>query len=437
MAQSKKSRLLTTGLAVTLAAAVLVGGGTFSYLQDETDDVVNEFNANQVTVDLDETTGNDYEIIPGTEEAKDPKVTVNATVDSYVFVKVNDATYGLVDYTIADGWTLLKGYDNVYYREVTADAEIKEFPVLADNKVSYDAALENADMVDEDGNLKDGLDLTFTAYAIQQAGFESAEDAYNQEITCCITDGEKLQQAIYDCDEGGTVKLCMDIETDYIYINKTMTLDLNGYTLDLNAYLDLGNSYDDNLDATNTPNITIKNGTITGGDYDAPICVYSYGDTLTVTLEDVTVTPDAGVRDAIYSNGSDGQKVTLTLKNCTTTGPVEATDTHLVINSGTYKTRAEDNRCIYSNFGGVINGGTFTAGEGQMLFEVYPVYNDDPIYDFVINDGIFNYKEKYAIYSPDNSPSTFVEITGGTFNSVDYGSEGATFDDVTVKDEIE
>ena len=38
------------------------------------------------------------------DREKDPKVTVDATVDSYVYVEVTDATKGLVSYVIADGW---------------------------------------------------------------------------------------------------------------------------------------------------------------------------------------------------------------------------------------------------------------------------------------------------------------------------------------------
>ncbi len=75
-----KKKKLTTSLAVALAALLLIGGGTFAYLQSNTEDVVNTFNANQVTVELTETTGGDYNIIPGTTQEKDPTVTVNATV---------------------------------------------------------------------------------------------------------------------------------------------------------------------------------------------------------------------------------------------------------------------------------------------------------------------------------------------------------------------
>lgn len=55
MKPSKKN-ILTTGLAVVLAAAAVLGG-TFGYLQDSTENVTNTFKANQVTVSLKETTG--------------------------------------------------------------------------------------------------------------------------------------------------------------------------------------------------------------------------------------------------------------------------------------------------------------------------------------------------------------------------------------------
>ena len=114
--EGKKKKLLTTGLAVALAALLLIGGGTFAYLQAQTDDTVNTFSTNEVKVDLTETTGENYNIIPGTTQKKDPKVTVDNSVDAYVYVKVTDKTDGLVTYEIAEGWTKLEGYDDVYYR---------------------------------------------------------------------------------------------------------------------------------------------------------------------------------------------------------------------------------------------------------------------------------------------------------------------------------
>ncbi len=178
---SRKS-VFTAGLAVILTGAMLIGGGTSAYLQDKTSDTVNEFQTNKVMAELTETTGKDYNIIPGTTQRKDPKVTVDNTIDAYVYVEVNDQTEDLVTYTIADGWTKLDGYDNVYYREVAKDADVKDFPVLKDNLVSYDAALENSDMLDDSGNLKEGITLTFNASAIQKTPFDNPKDAYEEMI---------------------------------------------------------------------------------------------------------------------------------------------------------------------------------------------------------------------------------------------------------------
>lgn len=236
--QNRKQKILTTAVATALAASLLIGGGTFAYLQDETNDVVNNFETNQVTVDLEETTGNDYNIIPGTEEDKDPKVTVNNTVDSYVYVEVTDATDGLVDYTIAEGWTLLDGYDNVYYREIAVDAEVKEFYVLDGNKVTYDASLTNTDMVDAEGNLKEGLALTFKAYAIQKEPFADAVAAWEGKETQFVEDEESLKAAL---EAGGDVVVNADVALDYtnvtgpadgsspmMVITADTTLDLQG-----------------------------------------------------------------------------------------------------------------------------------------------------------------------------------------------------------------
>ena len=117
-----KKNILVTGLAVTLAAATIIGGGTFAYLQGTTEDVVNTFQSNKVMVELTETGDGQYNIVPGTLETKDPTVTVDNTVDAYVYVKVTATTNAkaLINYEIAEGWTLLDGYTGVYYREVAA-----------------------------------------------------------------------------------------------------------------------------------------------------------------------------------------------------------------------------------------------------------------------------------------------------------------------------
>ena len=203
MQRSKKAKALTSVAAVALAASMIIGGGTYAYLQGVSEEKVNTFNANQVTVELQETTGDEYNIIPGTSQAKDPKVTVNNTVDAYVFVEVTDNTDGLVDYAIEDGWIALgDAYPGVYYREVAANADVKEFNVLKDNTVSYSAALTNENMLDENGELKDGLELTFKAYAIQAEPFANAVEAWNGKDIQFVADEESLKAAL---EAGGEV----------------------------------------------------------------------------------------------------------------------------------------------------------------------------------------------------------------------------------------
>lgn len=230
-----KKKMLTTGLAVALAATLLIGGGTLAYLQSNTENVVNEFDTNKVVVELIETTGASYNIVPGTEQAKDPTVTVDNTVDAYVFVEVTDTTGGLIGYEIAEGWELLSGYTNVYYREVAAAADVKAFPVLKDNKVTYAASLENSDMVDADGQLKSGINLTFKASAVQQEGFTSALNAYKERLS--VDSIEDMRKAIKSQNVIGladnilynsTTESDIDTTTKRITINKTMELDLAG-----------------------------------------------------------------------------------------------------------------------------------------------------------------------------------------------------------------
>lgn len=218
---SKKGKTLTTAIAVILAVLIAIGGSTFAYLQAETDDVVNEFAANQVTVDLKESTDGKYNIIPGTSEFKDPTVTVNTTVPAYVYVEVTDNTENLVTYAIADGWTQLEGYPNVYYRELDSAADNEKFEVLKNNTVSYDDAIVNSDMLiqNDDGtySLKDGITLSFKALAIQKEGFSDEVEAYKY-----LVSGEKPilsgYTSLYEYDLSATSD--DDVKAYYMVPNK-------------------------------------------------------------------------------------------------------------------------------------------------------------------------------------------------------------------------
>lgn len=247
-----KKNIAITGVAVSLAAVMLIGGGTFAYLKGETDPITNSFRTNQVQVSLEETTGNEYNIIPGTTQRKDPKVTVNNTVDAYVFVEVADATEGLVRYAIADGWIPLDGVPNVYYRLVSAAQDVKEFSVLANDEVRYSKALENDDMTDGSGSLKRDINLTFNAVAIQAEPFANAEEAYKAKDSIITSDTDVIEAAIMD---GMPVVLSADAKVD------SAALDRAGADIDLNGQeLKIGGTTPIVLNSSKS--ISLKDGTL-------------------------------------------------------------------------------------------------------------------------------------------------------------------------------
>ena len=171
-------------IALILAVVLLLGiavGATIAWLTDTTEEVKNTFIHSTLDVTLEETTGDEYKMIPGHYVEKDPKAGVPAgSEDAYLFVKVesnmtiteaNDV-YSVgeyLEYEIADGWTLVPGESNVYYRTVMADAAEADraFYVLKDNKVYVKNTVtkEMMDALAEDTTKYPTL--TFQAYAVQ------------------------------------------------------------------------------------------------------------------------------------------------------------------------------------------------------------------------------------------------------------------------------
>ena len=339
--EGKKKKLLATGLAVALAALLLIGGGTFAYLQAQTGDTVNTFSTNEVQVKLEETTGSQYNIIPGTTQEKDPKVTVDNSVDAYVYVKVTDNTEELVTYEIAEGWTKLEGYDDVYYREVAASEDAQEFYVLKDNKVTYSAALENSDMLDEEGNLKDGIALTFKAFAIQQKGFENDPKAawLKIPVSVPVEDGSDFTEAVQSSDVNEVIQLTEDISIETalpLSESGTTNIDLNGKTLiaksETSAKVETGDSLilengtvifeggiasDSSIGVAKNASVTLKNVTVT--DYGAVI--FPAGDAAEVNVIDSTVKSTKSYCVATNAATADNYNVKINLTNSTFEGP--------------------------------------------------------------------------------------------------------------------
>ena len=181
-----KKKSLALVLALTLLVVCVVAG-TLAWLTAKSDTVVNTFTASDIEVKLEETKGTtvtggkEFKMIPGYELEKDPKAWVVAgSEDCYLFVKLDwanntytsgETTKSYLDWAIADGWTLVPGETNVYYRTVTSaqmssdDGATNAYPILAGNKVTVSGDITKEQMnAFTDATLPK---LTITAYASQ------------------------------------------------------------------------------------------------------------------------------------------------------------------------------------------------------------------------------------------------------------------------------
>lgn len=178
MTLRKKLLILIACLSVVLCTLVT---GTIAWLTDKTDSITNEFTPSDISITLTESENLDLKMVPGKAIAKDPKVTVKANSEPcWVFVKIEESTNfdTFMTYAIADGWTQLTGVDGVYYRKVDAADADQEFSVLAGDVVNVNETVTKADM--NALTAENYPTLTFTAYAIQQEGFATADDAWNE-----------------------------------------------------------------------------------------------------------------------------------------------------------------------------------------------------------------------------------------------------------------
>lgn len=263
----KKKNIAITAAAVTLAAA-LVLGGTYAYLTGSTEEEENKFSTNQNSVEIEETTKG-YDIVPGTSQDKNPTIKATYTLDSYVFVEVTDATDDLVSWYIANGWTLLPDATTtttdedgnvtatiyVYYQLLEYDADAGDsntatLSVLAGDKVYYSAKLTNEDME----NASD-ISLTFKGYIIQAEPFKDAANAWlvvkgegvaiNDDTGVVYT---ALTTALSEYTSGDTIRLLQDndeLKSTWYELDddKDLILNLDSYILTMEHLL-LNNDID-------------------------------------------------------------------------------------------------------------------------------------------------------------------------------------------------
>ena len=174
-------KAFTAMLALTLVlAAYWAVGGTAAWLAAKSDPIVSTFTFGDINITLTETDHQEQtKIIPGVDIKKDLKVTVQAdSVDCWLFVRVKETgTFvpGKVTYSIADGWTKGNGIpEGFYYREVRDVTADREFPVLEGDKITVSKTLTKQDIQ----NITDEPRLTFTAYAVQRDGINTAAEAW-------------------------------------------------------------------------------------------------------------------------------------------------------------------------------------------------------------------------------------------------------------------
>ena len=170
---------LTVSLAVLALVACMAAGATLAWLTAKTSSVTNTFTYGDINIELKETTGESYKMVPGNTIAKDPKVTVKANSEAcWLFVKVekSDNFDDFMTYGIADGWTALAGVDGVYYREVASPTDDTVFDVLSGNSVTVKDSVTKEDFAGLKGTMPT---LTFTAYACQKDNVTTATQAWN------------------------------------------------------------------------------------------------------------------------------------------------------------------------------------------------------------------------------------------------------------------
>ncbi len=203
-AMKTTKKLSTKSIVAIVAAAVIfcgMVGGTLAWLIDSTDPVVNTFTYGDINIKLDESvigadgkptgdraeTGNTYKMIPGQTITKDPIITVDAdSEDCFVFVKIEESKVAkfsdYMEYTVDPSWAKLDGVDGVYYRTILAETDLAqgdlEMHVLAGDTVTVKSTVtkEMLNSLDENDSYPK---LTFTGYAVQKAGMDTAAEAWD------------------------------------------------------------------------------------------------------------------------------------------------------------------------------------------------------------------------------------------------------------------
>ena len=194
-----KRGITTKAFALILAVVSLVSiavGGTIAWLTDVTDEVTNTFTPSDIAITLTETEGVvdskwQKQMIPGMKYDKDPTVAVTddeTNIDVYLFVKFEEGSMNstYLDYTSTlnedNGWNLVDGENNVWWRIVENNAPVQSWKLLAElDENSHKEVMVNSDVTADQASNPTNIGnvyLKYTAYAIQKEGFANAAAAW-------------------------------------------------------------------------------------------------------------------------------------------------------------------------------------------------------------------------------------------------------------------
>ena len=134
-----KTKILIVSIAI-LAVFFTAISGTIAWLTSKSETVTNTFTYGDINISIKETDTKDddklntntYEMVPGNKITKDPLITVAANSENcYLFVKLDKTANfdNFMEYQVLEGWSLLEGTNNVYYKEVSKSENKQEFYV--------------------------------------------------------------------------------------------------------------------------------------------------------------------------------------------------------------------------------------------------------------------------------------------------------------------
>ena len=184
MKNMKKMLLAVACMALVMGLAI---GGTIAYLVANTDSLTNTFTVGDVNITLEETTGENYDFVPGDTIAKDPIVSVtDDSEDCYVFIKVTDVNntvngMKVIQWEVdTEIWTIVPGETDYWYTTASAGDTFTVFTkgsVGADGQVTVNADVTK-DMVT--GLTANKPQIIIDAAAVQSANIADVETAFDQ-----------------------------------------------------------------------------------------------------------------------------------------------------------------------------------------------------------------------------------------------------------------